>query len=719
MSKKNSPLADSYGPLALNYDTRQLSSRVAWGQWRREIRHNRFNLASKHIAMTTAKPRYLTKSRFTLAGDCQTKLFYTAKNSEYFDTSFEDEFLKALAEGGIQVGELAKALHPGGHDIQELDYESSVQKTAELLQREDVTIHEAAFLFENLFIRADVLVKKGNSIDLIEVKAKSCNGPGEAQFLKKKGTVRAEWKPYLEDVAFQHYVLSNAYPEWHVRSHIMLVDKQATCPTSGLHQKFLLTRDESGRAHCEATEPLTSGERNSGVLVAIPLAESLEQIIEVNQYGPSGARSFENWIKHLAESYANNERLWAAPSAKCKDCQFRPKAGTLPADKKSGFGECWQHAFNLEGDDFEQDTILDIWFGKTKVWLEEGHTHIADLNADDFGSPQAGDAAMDRQDRQWLQVRKNQKQDLTHELRSGLKDEMESWVYPLHFIDFETMAPAIPMHARSRPYETLAFQFSHHVVQADGAVEHVGEYIEDELGAFPNFDFVRALKHELDQDEGTIFRYADHENTVLCAIRRQLIRARNTLADAAELIAFIESITKPTGKVEGEWVVGPRNMVDLRVMVMNYYFDPRMKGSNSIKSVLPAVLNTSEYLKEKYRAPIYGAEGGIPSKNFTEQVWVQEESGEVLDPYKLLPTMFEGFSEQDRELLLSQEGSPQSLNNGGAAMTAFAKMQFTKMGDTERQHLRGSLLKYCELDTLAMVMIWQAWKEWFAESSDN
>jgi hypothetical protein len=243
-------------------------------------------------------------------------------------------------------------------------------------------------------------------------------------------------------------------------------------------------------------------------------------------------------------------------------------------------------------------------------------------------------------------------------------------------------------------------------------VEHAGEYIEDNLGAFPNFDFVRALKRELEKDKGTIFRYADHENTVLCDIRLQLIRARNTLSDSAELIAFIESITKPTGKVKGEWNPGPRNMVDLRVMVMNYYFDPRTKGSNSIKHVVPAVLNTSEYLKKKYTAPIYGAEGGTPSKNFTDQSWVQEESGEVLDPYKLLPTMFEDSSSQDQETLLNQEGGDGVINNGGAAMTAFAKMQFTQMGDVERKRLRSQLLQYCELDTFAMVLIWEAWQEW-------
>lgn len=51
-----------------------------------------------------------------------------------------------------------------------------------------------------------------------------------------------------------------------------------------------------------------------------------------------------------------------------------------------------------------------------------------------------------------------------------------------------------------------------------------------------------------------------------------------------------------------------------------------------------------------------------------------------------------------------------SINHGGAAMVAYAKCQFTGISDNEISALRSSLLKYCELDTLAMVMLWQTWK---------
>ncbi len=57
-------------------------------------------------------------------------------------------------------------------------------------------------------------------------------------------------------------------------------------------------------------------------------------------------------------------------------------------------------------------------------------------------------------------------------------------------------------------------------------------------------------------------------------------------------------------------------MVDLWELVKLYYYVPSTNGSTSIKYVLPAVLNGSEYLKEKYSKPIYGAVGGISSHNF-------------------------------------------------------------------------------------------------------
>ena len=292
----------------------------------------------------------------------------------------------------------------------------------------------------------------------------------------------------------------------------------------------------------------------------------------------------------------------------------------------------------------------------------------------------------------------------------ALRGEMSAWKFPLHFIDFETMSPAIPFHQGRYPYGQLAFQFSHHVVHTDGRVVHRGEYIETGVGVFPNFDFLRALRKELECDEGTIFRYAAHENSILVAIHAQLRDDGEAVRDGEDLCNFIESITCPTSSGQHRWPTPERNMVDMLNLVKGYYYDPRMGGSNSIKKVLPAVLNSSQYLQQKYAKPIYGTQDGITSLNFQDKVWVQHGAdGTVLDPYKLLPKLFGGASPSDQERLMTQV---EQIREGGAAMTVYAKMQFTEMSDYERNTLQAALLKYCELDTLAMVMIYEAWREW-------
>ena len=47
------------------------------------------------------------------------------------------------------------------------------------------------------------------------------------------------------------------------------------------------------------------------------------------------------------------------------------------------------------------------------------------------------------------------------------------------------------------------------------------------------------------------------------------------------------------------------------------------------------------------------------------------------------------------------------IADGGAALTAYAKLQYVDMNQKERDEITSALLKYCELDTLAMVMIYE------------
>jgi hypothetical protein len=133
-----------------------------------------------------------------------------------------------------------------------------------------------------------------------------------------------------------------------------------------------------------------------------------------------------------------------------------------------------------------------------------------------------------------------------------------------------------------------------------------------------------------------------------------------------------------------------------------------MKGSNSIKVVLPSVLQTSTFVKEKYSQTVYGVTGGIESRNFKNQVWYKlDETGNVINPYKLLGPVFKDMTTEETDEFTVDD----TIASGGAAMTAYARMQFTSMSGEERKLAREALLRYCELDTLAMVMIYEYWKD--------
>lgn len=95
-------------------------------------------------------------------------------------------------------------------------------------------------------------------------------------------------------------------------------------------------------------------------------------------------------------------------------------------------------------------------------------------------------------------------------------------------------------------------------------------------------------------------------------------------------------------------------------------------------------------LRETYSRPVYGAPGGILSRNFSSPdgiAWI-EAAAEAIDA----------------------EGNASVIADGGAAATAYARLQFEDMNEETRERIRAALLRYCELDTLAMVMVVQAWQ---------
>ena len=625
--------------------------------------------------------KLFTKSRFKTCLDCPAKLYYQDRDTQYDNSKKEDSFLEALAEGGYQVGELAKLYYPGGHNIADRGYDVPLEKTNELLKNENVVIFEAAIKYKNFFIRVDILEKKGNIINLIEVKSKSFNG--------EKPDFKLE-DPYIQDVAFQTFVMKKAFPHWQIDSFLMLADKSKAATVNGLNQMFRLIKESA-----ERTSVLLNSEMIKKHGIGEPVLSKInvsDKVYKILTETDKDNLSFEEKVTHWADLHSKGQQIDSELSHMCFSCEFQSEDLS-----KSGFKECWSKHYSWSDEEYTKPKMSEIWNNrKKKSMFDKGVFFLDQVEKEDIGDFDQTSIALSVGERQWLQVEKYKTKDNTPFIEEeGLRNQMQSFNYPLHFIDFETCMVAIPFYKGQRPYEQIAFQFSHHIMHKSGKVEHKTEFIEIERGKFPNFDFVRALKKALENDNGTIFRYAAHEKTVLNQILKQIedTNAEN-LPDKEELKKFIISITGDREE---------RAMVDMLKLVKDFYYHPRMKGSNSIKAVLPAVME-SDYVKDKYSQPI--GKINVTSINFSDNMtWCQlDDNGQVIDPYKLLSPVF-------NDIIISDYDSGETVADGGAAMTAFARIQFAEMPDGQRNSTIESLKRYCELDTLAMVIIYDYFRK--------
>ena len=653
-------------------------------------------------------PRYLTKTRFKQALECPTKLFYTS-HPEYLDNAADDSFLAALAEGGYQVGALACAMFPDGVTVDDTEHRAALDRTQELLQAPMATIFEAAIVSNGLFARVDILRRHGDVLELIEVKAKSFNPKQDGDFRGAKGKLPPEWLPYLQDVAFQCHVARLAFPQYAVRGFLMLADKSATASVDGLNQRFRVAR-QGRRIRVEVAQGSDVAAIGAPVLVRVAVDDAIAEILAGTVDVGAEKLPFAEAIEVLAAAYRDNRRLISAPGSACGSCQFKAASLPVAGEPRSGFHECWSAAFGWTAADFATGTVLDIWNLRNKGELiaqgvlSPDALTLADLEHD---GDDPGIDGMTRRHRQWYQCHGGWPGGGDFFLDvGGMMQAMRKWRYPLHFIDFETCAVAIPFARGHRPCETIAFQFSHHVMHEDGRIEHRSQFLEATPGADPCLPFLRALRAALTGDDGTVFRWAAHENTVLNQLRQRLLAEPEGPKDAPDLVAFIESIT--TRKGDGAEVCGSRSMVDLCKLAERHFFHPATQGSSSLKKVLPALMRSSPLLREIYGSPVYGS-AEMPSLNFTEPMrwWVDDGTG-VRDPYDLLPPVFDDVD--SLELAQALYGLPRDLQEGGAAMATYGRLQFEALKPAQRSAIEQALLRYCELDTLAMVMAVQAWK---------
>jgi len=143
--------------------------------------------------------------------------------------------------------------------------------------------------------------------------------------------------------------------------------------------------------------------------------------------------------------------------------------------------------------------------------------------------------------------------------------------YPLYFMDFETIRPAVPMYDESRSYQQIPFQYSLHVQHTnDGPVDHF-----EFLGTPPNDPrpvFILSL----------LSRIGDHGSIIVWNKAFEIGRLREIMRDFPKYADRIEPLSERVADL----------MVPFR---KKYLYTPDMQGSWSLKAVLPALIPDLSY----------------------------------------------------------------------------------------------------------------------------
>ena len=211
--------------------------------------------------------------------------------------------------------------------------------------------------------------------------------------------------------------------------------------------------------------------------------------------------------------------------------------------------------------------------------------------------------------------------------KPAIQKFVKSLKYPLYHLDFETFQQAIPEWKGVSPFMQIPFQYSLHIEQQDGSLEH-REFLAKER-VDPRYELAKHLVNDIPVNVTVLAYNMGFEKGVL-----------RKLADMFEEFA-------------PNLMAIHDNVKDLMIPFQKKdYYTPKMKGSYSIKYVLPA----------------------------------------------LVPEMAQAYKELD------------GVQNGSDAMQTYAKL--SQIADKkEIARLREALLRYCELDTLAMVKVLKKLKE--------
>jgi hypothetical protein len=170
--------------------------------------------------------------------------------------------------------------------------------------------------------------------------------------------------------------------------------------------------------------------------------------------------------------------------------------------------------------------------------------------------------------------------------QDALDDFKSDLEYPLFYMDFETIFPAVPIHDESRPYQQIPFQFSLHVQKAENSSPEHYEF----LGT-PPVDPRTAFIEEL------LDRLGNVGSIIVWNQGFEMNRLREIARDFPDYALRIEPLFE--------------RFVDLMVPFRRrYLYKPEMNGSYSLKAVLPALVPDLSYSDLEIQ------EGGTASETY-------------------------------------------------------------------------------------------------------
>ena len=152
----------------------------------------------------------------------------------------------------------------------------------------------------------------------------------------------------------------------------------------------------------------------------------------------------------------------------------------------------------------------------------------------------------------------------------SLSGDLTRVAWPATYLDFETVATAIPLYPWVAPYGQVTTQFSVHICDKPGHVIVHHEFLAD-----PTRDCRRELAENLLQvlgDQGSVIVYhAAFERAQLAGLARLL----------PDLAPQLEAVIA--------------RLYDLEVVIRRGYYHPGFRGSYSIKRVLPVLVPELSY----------------------------------------------------------------------------------------------------------------------------